>query len=270
VSDARRSAHARAPRPRVTTAQRLRATATQRIAAALRPDAPSLEPAPALRPARKSPHDLARELRRRLLRYRRLVIAGCAGLAVMTGLSALAPRRPASVAVVAAAHDIASGTILKAADVRLVTLPVHAVPAGALTAGSTAVGRTAAGPIRRGEPITDVRLAGGPLAPPGDGLVAAPVRLADPEAARLLQVGQHIDVLASLTSASADVTVGAATVVAADVSVVAIPTASADASGEVGAPGLDGALVVLATTPDQARALAQAEVSERLSAVVVR
>jgi len=262
VFDGRRSAHARAPR--------VRATSTHRIAAVLRPDARSLDPAPALRPTSKSPRDVAHELRRALQRYRRLVIAGCAGLAVVTGLGALAPRKPASVVVIAAAHDIASGEVLKSGDLRSVALPAGAVPAGAVTATSTAVGRTAAGPIRRGEPITDVRLTGGPLAPPGDGLVAAPIRLADADAARLLQPGQHIDVLASVTSTAAGAGSGPATVVAADVSVVAIPTPPSDATGQVVGPGFDGALVVLATTPEQARELAQAEVSDRLSAVVVR
>jgi hypothetical protein len=66
-----------------------------------------------------------------------------------------------------------------------------------------------------------------------------------------------------------------AVVVAAGVSVVAIPGASSAGGGSAPSSvtaddsGLEGALVVLATTPTQARALAQAQVSARLSAVVV-
>jgi hypothetical protein len=125
---------------------------------------------------------------------------------------------------------------------------------------------------------------------PDVGLVSAPVRLADSQAAQLLQPGQRIDVLAASTavgdagasgsasgaaSSSAGAATGsataAATVVAADVMVVAIPVAAAPAGGgsQVDSLGVEGALVVLATSPLQARQLAQAEVTSRLSAVVV-
>jgi predicted dinucleotide-binding enzyme len=102
------------------------------------------------------------------------------------------------------------------------------------------------------------------------------VRLADSQAALLLVPGQRIDVLAASTATDAGAAVAApaittAAIVAADVMVVAIPIASAppgatDATGDV---GVEGTLVVLATNALQARQLAQAEVSSRLSAVVV-
>jgi hypothetical protein len=62
---------------------------------------------------------------------------------------------------------------------------------------------------------------------------------------------------------------GAAVVVAADVLVVAIPVLPSAGTAAVSDVGVEGSLVVLATTAAQARALAQAEVSARLSAVVV-
>jgi hypothetical protein len=136
------------------------------------------------------------------------------------------------------------------------------------------VGHQLSGPLRRGEPLTDVRIDEGLLHRPGSGLVSVPVRLADTEAARLLRPGQRVDVLAANTSTEPGAAPTAAVVVAAGVAVVAIPVASAAAGGLSAAdPGAEvggeGALVVLATTPLQARQLAQAQVSARLSAMVV-
>jgi hypothetical protein len=103
------------------------------------------------------------------------------------------------------------------------------------------------------------------------------VRLADSQAALLLRPGQRIDVLAASTDTqagamAAPVAGAAATVVAADVMVVAIPDSSqapGAASNATGDVGVEGTLVVLATSVIQARQLAQAQVSSRLSAVVV-
>jgi pilus assembly protein CpaB len=244
--------------------------------AGMRASAPPLGTAPALVEQRKQILDIAREVPRAMSRHRRLIAACCIGIAVATALGAMAPKTPARVRVIAAAHDLPGATALTASDLRSVELPAGAVPAGAITAIADVVGRTVAGPVRRGEPITDVRLDGGPLEPPAPGLVAEPVRFADAEAARLLQPGQHIDVLAASTALQAAASTqpatatsaepGMAALVAADVTVVAIPPPTGSATSPIGA---EGALVVLATTADQARALAQAQVSARLSAVVV-
>jgi len=209
-----------------------------------------------------------------VLRHRRIVAAGCVAFAAAVGLSNLTPAKPATVRVVAAARDLTAGAIVQPDDVRWVALPVAAEPAGAFTAMPDVVGHAAAGAIRSGEAITDVRLDGGsaayaPLAPPGDGLVATPVRLADGQAAALLRVGEHVDVLAATPSSGATSAV-AATVVADDVQVIAMPAAVNGGNANLDAAASDGALVVLATTPDQAKALAQAELNARLSAVVVR
>ena len=88
----------------------------------------------------------------------------------------------------------------------------------------------------------------------GPGLVAAPVRLADPAVAGLLRPGDRVDVLA----APADPALGTrTTVAAADVPVLAVPAAD---------PTVDqGALVVLATSPRVAMVLAAAATGQRLS-----
>ena len=102
--------------------------------------------------------------------------------------------------------------------------------------------------MRRGEPLTDVRLVGSRLVDAlGPGLVATPVRLADAAVAGLLRAGDRVDVLA----APADPALGTrTTVAAADVPVLAVPVV--DATGD------QGALIVLATTPRAAMTLAAA------------
>ena len=189
----------------------------------------------------------------------------------MAALSAITAKPAPGTTVVAAARDLPAGATLTGTDVHTVALPAAAVPAGAITATALAIGRTISGAVRRDEPLTDVRLADGLLSTPAPGMVATPVRLADPEAAELLQPGQHVDVLAASTSTQPQASQAVAAVVAAGVRVVAIPSGTSGPNGTADTQdlGIEGALVVLATTPAQARALAQAQVSTRLSAVVV-
>jgi Flp pilus assembly protein CpaB len=62
------------------------------------------------------------------------------------------------------------------------------------------LGRLVAGPVRRGEPLTDVRLLGPSLLAAvarGPDVVAVPVRFADAGAAALLRPGDRVDVLAA-------------------------------------------------------------------------
>jgi len=243
--------------------------------ARLRPAAPALHSAARYRNAPANvprTTTLALDLRHAIARHRRPLAAICAAIAIATALSAITAKRAAGVAVITAARDLPIGTTLTGSDLRTVALPAGAVPAGAITTMSLAVGRSIASPVRRGEPLTDVRLANGPLGTPAPGMVAAPVRLSDAEAAELLQPGQRVDVLAASTSTQSQASQAVAAVVAADVQVVAIPTGATGSGNNAGAQdlGMEGALVVLATTPAQARALAQAQVSARLSAIVVR
>jgi hypothetical protein len=153
---------------------------------------------------------------------------GCALLAVQT------PGTP----ILVAARDLPAGAVLRPGDVRRATLPSSAVPAGALR---TRPDRPLSGPMRRGEPLTDARIAAVDLLEGyGGDTVAAPVRIADAAAVRLLRVGYRVDVLAVRPPAGA--------LVAASVPIVAIPRRS---------PG-QGALIVLATSRPQAAALAGA------------
>lgn len=170
-----------------------------------------------------------------MLRHRRLLAFALTALAVTVGLSAVRPTPPATVAVPVAAHDLAAGTVLATGDVVFAALPPGVVPAGVADAP---LGRTLASPVRRGEPVTDVRLLGARLAAAQPGLVTVPVRFADADIAALLQVGDRIRLLAT------DPTSGRSTTVAGGVLVVALPARDGAANRVTNA--LPGRLVVIA------------------------
>jgi Flp pilus assembly protein CpaB len=192
----------------------------------------------------------------RLARFRRPLAAAFAAAAVGLAVLALRPPAPPSVPVLAAARDLPGGATLHSGDLRSVPLPAAVVPDGAVRSGavrSGAVGRMLTGPVRRGEVLTDVRLAGGGLlGGQGSGTVATPVRIADAGAAGLLHSGDRVDVLAAAQSPDGTVPPGRARAVALGVPVLAVPPAPAGAAGD------QGALIVLATTREQARVLAGA------------
>lgn len=198
-------------------------------------------------------------LRRFVSRHRRLIAALLAAAAVACGLSALRPPEPTRVPVVAAATDLAGGTELSESDLTTVALRPAVVPAGAIRPPADIAGRTVAGSVRSGEPLTDARLVGASLLT-ADDLVATPVRIADRGITGLLQNGDRVDVLAAQTRG--DAAGETARVVAPDVRVVTVPDrAESDRGPAVG----EGALVVLATTSDEAAELASAAVTSRLS-----
>jgi len=164
---------------------------------------------------------------RLLLRHRRPLAALLAGLAVLLALAHLRAEPPGR-AVVVAAHDLASGTVLTADDLDHVRLPESAAPDHSTRSVAEAVGRTVAGPMRAGEVFTDRRvvradrMSGYPA-----GSVLATVRLADADALTNLRVGDRVDVVAVRPDGE-----GSATVVARAAEVVTLP-ADADSSGGV-------------------------------------
>ena len=188
--------------------------------------------------------------------HRRLLAGGLAAAAVAFAIEAASPAPPATVDVLVAARDLPGGAVLSDADLSSAAFPADAVPAGVVTA-STADGALLAAPVRSGEPITDRRLLGpGLLAGWGADVVVAPVRVADAGAAGYLRPGDRIDLLATYLDGAARTEV-----VAADVPVLALPSAGDSTLAE-------GALVLVAATPDQAAELAAAAVAARLSFTV--
>jgi Flp pilus assembly protein CpaB len=95
-----------------------------------------------------------------------------------------------------AVRDVPAGEVLGTADVAVVRRTPSELPQGTLANPSAAVGRTVGSGVRTGEALTDARLVGpGLLAGRPRGQVAAPVRIADGEAAALLRPGDRVDVL---------------------------------------------------------------------------
>jgi Flp pilus assembly protein CpaB len=195
---------------------------------------------------------LLKPVRRAVLRRRRLLAAALTAVAVGSGIHAAAAPPPTRVAVLVAARDLPAGTVLHASDLARAGLPPDAVPAG--LEGRPA-GRTLAAPLRRGEPVTDVRLVGPALAEGYPGRTATPVRLPDAGMVGLLRVGDQIDLVA------ADPQGSGARVVARDVPVLALGGASPDPGG-----GVAGRLLVVgAAGEDEATRIADAAVRSFLT-----
>lgn len=199
-----------------------------------------------------------RRARRAVLARRRLLAAACAALAVATALQANAAPAPPTRRVLVAARDIPAGVPVDAEDLTTGDFAPENVPDGAVRPAE-ALGRTTVGPVRKGEPLTDVRLLQESLLDGYPGMVAAPVRIGDPGAVELLRVGDRVDVLA------ADPQAGDAHVLVTDARVVAIPRPE-----ETGPTLTSGALVVLAIPAQSAPSVAAAGVSAFLSVVVAR
>jgi Flp pilus assembly protein CpaB len=174
---------------------------------------------------------LLRPVRRAVLARRRLLAAVLTAVAVAAGLQAAAAPPPRTISVTVAARDLPSGTMLTSADLTTAAFAPGTVPDDL---AAPAFGRTLASPVRRGEPVTDVRLVGPALTDGHPGTVALPVRLPDAGMAGLLRVGDVVDLVA------ADPQGGEPALVAARVPVLALPAAD-----EGAATGLPGRLVVV-------------------------
>ncbi|MCD6638943.1 MAG: SAF domain-containing protein [Nocardioides sp.] len=191
-------------------------------------------------------------VRRHLAYRRRLVAAAVSALAVALALQALAPGPPPAVEVTVAARDLPAGARLVAGDLTTVRLPREAVPDGL---AERPVGRMLAAGLRRGEPVSDVRLVGPALARARPGEQALPLRLPDAGMASLVQPGDVVDLLAT------DPGSGRTDVVATDVTVLAVPHEVPQGLGE----GTDGALVVVSLAPDQVPLVAGASLARFLT-----
>lgn len=190
--------------------------------------------------------------------HRRLLAGGLAAAAVALAIHAAEPSPPETESLVVASRDLPGGTTLTTGDLEVTdALPAN-VPGGALSEVDAVVGGVLAGPARAGEPITDIRLVGPALLDGwGDNLVAAPIRLADPDVITMVRPGDVIDVVAAPMDG-----LGETGVVAEHVPLLAVPV-----PGDGGSLA-EGTLLVVAVTTEQAATLAQAAVTSRLSLTV--
>jgi Flp pilus assembly protein CpaB len=211
-----------------------------------------------------------RDLRRAATWHRRLLVAGLLAASVAFAIEAVSPPPPRTESVLVAAKDLAGGTRLRPDDVRLKDVAPASLPDGAVRTRTFAAGRTLDAPVRKGEVLTDVRLVGQSfLDSYGDGLVAAPVRIADAASVQLVRAGDIVDVLAAGLNANGSANgsaTGAARLVAAATPVLTIPPVS---EGPLGSTDIgSGALVVVVTSSETAARLAAAAVTDRLSLVI--
>jgi Flp pilus assembly protein CpaB len=201
---------------------------------------------------------IRRAARRTVLARRRPLAALCVAVAAVAGVHAARPPAGPTVAVTVAARDLASGTVLAPRDLVVRRYPADVAPLGS---DPRAVGRTLAAPVRRGEPVTDVRIVSRSLVSAYPDRVALPVRIADADAVSLVRVGDHIDLVA------ADPRRGTASYVAVDVPVLALPApADDDRTGSA----LTGRLVLVAAAPTEVDRIAGAAATDLLSLVISR
>jgi Flp pilus assembly protein CpaB len=221
------------------------------------------------------PRRTRRTLRLAVARHRRLVVAGCVAGAVAAGLRAVSPEPPPTQAVWVAAADLPAGTTLTGDDVVPVRWLVGTSPPATLDADEAA-GRRLATPMRRGEPLTDVRVAGpGLLEGQPPGTLAVPVPLANASAAALVRPGDVVDVLAAaapgldLAGATAS---APAEVVAQRVLVLGVladdHATGGLLAGAAAAAGNANPVLVVATDETSARSLSGAGTGRELSVVV--
>ena len=198
-----------------------------------------------------------------------MVAAALAAVVVASLASSLHPAPPPSSVVLVAAHDLVPGHALSDSDLTTAARPDNAIPVDAERDVVATQGRTVAAPVRAGE-VVRIRdlLSPGLVTGLGQGMRATPIRLADPEIATLARPGDNVDVLA----ATGDVTTTtSAAVVARGVRVLAAPSAGGAAStGVLGGTGStqSGAVLVLATTEQQALDLARASAASHLTITV--
>jgi Flp pilus assembly protein CpaB len=198
-------------------------------------------------------------VRRGVLARRRGLALLLLGVAVLAGLHAVRPPDQPREQVLTAAHDLAAGAVLTRHDLTARPFAPGSVPDGVL--GTEAVGRTLAGGVRRGEPITDERLAGPALS--SDTTIAVPVRLPDAAMVDLLSVGDHIDLVATSPRS------GQASILVYDAPVLGLPRHAASGPATT-ADGGSGALVVLGIAPGQVARVSGAAASRFLTFAFAR
>ncbi|MDA8369046.1 MAG: RcpC/CpaB family pilus assembly protein [Nocardiopsaceae bacterium] len=198
-------------------------------------------------------------------RHRRVLAAASAGLALTGAILLIRPPSPPTVDVLVAARDLTALSPVSTGDVVVRTRPADTVPDGALRPDTDPVGRSLTSPVLRGEILTRARIADPPADAYGADMVAAPIRISDSQAVALLHPGSRVDILAAagdqLSADFGGAPAPPAETVVEDRPVIAVPGRSA----ESGLSAESGALIVVAVTGEEARALAGHAVADHLS-----
>lgn len=191
-------------------------------------------------------------INRFVFEHRRILAAVFTGLAVLTALTAIG-QTPEGSPLLVARHDLRSGHVLTAADLRTATVPPGSRPSHALGRGA-AVGRRVAGPMRAGEAITDYRvLQEDALSGYATDAVLTTIRVDRADGLTGLHVGDRVDVIAVDPDGESK-----AEVVARAVEIVTLPPAAGDT---------DVVPVGIVTTEKVALTLATAALESRFSVI---
>lgn len=165
-----------------------------------------------------------------------------------------------------AAADLPQGRTLTADDLTVARHPADTLPDGALRDPTEAVGRALIGAVRRGEPITDVRVVSSRAAAAAAGVADArivPVRLADAGVVDLLHDGDRVDIVRATTEqppATATESPAPPVVLATDAAVVHV--------GEAAGQRTEQRIVLLALGTEQAATVGAASLTDALTVLV--
>jgi Flp pilus assembly protein CpaB len=172
---------------------------------------------------------------------------------------------------VVALHDLAPGSRLRLDDVAVQPRPDQGLPDDAVADPASLLGRTVVFPVHAGEVTTARAVVSDTLLSAfGPDVRATPVHLADDTSSLLLRAGDVVDVLSASAAHIGDTPGTArAVVVASRVRVLVAPSVATTTGGPLSTGGTPSSQVlVLATTADEALALAAAAVSGHLSVTV--
>lgn len=184
-----------------------------------------------------------------------LLLAAATALGARHSAQARLPGHP----VLVAAHDLAAGTQLSPADVRVRTWPDELRPAGAISSAAAVAGRRLAGAVRTGEAITETRLAGAGLAAGLSPAFRAVTVQVSGGAATLLHPGEFVDLLVSDPPDATGVAPPAAHLLAEAAPVLAVTST----------PAADDSIAIVVAV-DRATALKVAAVSGRTLVATLR
>lgn len=200
--------------------------------------------------------ELAQPLRRFIFRRRRPLAALLVFLAVVSALGALRP--PASGdSVVVASRDLAAADILNAEDLTTINWSGTNAPSGTSPTIADFLGETVASPVRKGEPLTDVRVLGPSLLDGyGQSSVVTTIRIADSAALTGLRSGDAVALIGT------DPQTSEASVISRDVHLLSTPLADPERA--------DQGVSIQVVTPEQdALRLAEVSMDSRLTLVSV-
>lgn len=191
-----------------------------------------------------------------MFRRRRPLAALLVFLAVLSTLGALRPQVSGD-SVVVASRDLVAGDNLLAADLTTISWTGADAPGGSSSSIADFLGETVASPVRKGEPLTDVRVLGpGLLDGYGPSTVVTTIRIADSAALTGLRSGDAVALIGT------DPETAAASVISRDVHLLSTPAADPERADQ-------GVSIQVVTPERDALRLAEVSMDSRLTLVSI-